>query len=287
MALVQWSVGFVGRFRAVDSSTNYLDLCVEISAGGTNCLQNRFGDAIMALLLRIARASSKLDGIGLLSGKNSVILLAAGMLSLSGCDPVRTTSQRITIAVENDRGLPVPDAKVRIKESWESWQSWTPGGFKEGERAFYRERWESDFVPWHEGLSDAQGKVVLEMVVCALDWTKGNEAPAKRDRVSNREYIVKVQTKDAEDELLAVMKPGTISKGKRYTVRIEAIEKPRYIGGFKRHSRKACLFPSIRASASWRACPGAILAVRLVGVSPNHTFSDARIKPPLGITVLS
>jgi hypothetical protein len=95
---------------------------------------------------------------------------------------------------------------------------------------------ESDFVPWQDGLTNAQGKAVLELVVTALDGTKGREPPAKRDWVSNREYIVKLQTKDAEDELLAVMKPGTISKGKRYTVRIEAIEKPRYVQG---NARKA------------------------------------------------
>ena len=160
-----------------------------------------------------------------------MILATVGMLALSGCDPVRTTSQSITIAVEDGQGRPVHDAKVRIKESWESWQSWTSGGFKEGEKAFYRERWESDFVPWLEGLTNAQGKAVLESVVTALDGTKGSEPPAKRDWVSNREYIVKLQAKDAEDELLAVMKLGTISRGKRYTVRIEAIEKPHYLQG--------------------------------------------------------
>ena len=190
----------------------------------------------MVELFRVGRATFGWDGIGLLSSKSCVLFVAAGILIASGCDPVRTTSQRITIAVEDGRGLPMPDAKVRIKESWESWQSWTPGGFKEGEKAFYRERWESDFVPWLEGLTNAQGKTVLESVVTALDWTKGSEPPAKRDWVSNREYIFKLQTKDAEDELLAVMKPGTISRGKRYTVKIEAIEKPRYVRGNVRES---------------------------------------------------
>lgn len=172
---------------------------------------------------------SKLHGIRFLSGKVCVILVATGILSLSGCDPVRTTSQSIAIAVEDGRGLPVPDAKVRIKESWRSWQSWTPGGFKEGERAYYRERWESDFVPWLEGSTNAQGKAILELIVGALDGTRGSEPPAKRDIASGREYIVKLQAQDGEDELLAVMKSGTVSRGKRYTVRIEAIEKPRYV----------------------------------------------------------
>jgi hypothetical protein len=153
------------------------------------------------------------------------------MLGLSGCDPVRTTSQSITIAVDDGRGLPVLDAKVKIKESWESWQSWTPGGFKEGEKAHYRERWESDFVPWLEGSTNAEGKAVLKLDVTALDDTRGSEPPAKRDFVSNREYIVKLQTQDAEDELLIVMRPNTVGKGTRYAVRIEAIEKPKYVQG--------------------------------------------------------
>ncbi len=186
----------------------------------------------MSRLFSIARASSKLHGIRLLSGKACVILVAAGILNLSGCDPVRTTSQNITIAVEDGQGLPVPDAKVRAKESWESWQSWTPGGFKEGEKSYFRERWESDFVPWLEGLTNAEGKAVLKLDVTALDETRGSEPPARRDIVSNREYIVRLQTRDAEDELLVVMRPGTVSSGKRYTVRIEAIEKPRYVQGF-------------------------------------------------------
>jgi hypothetical protein len=98
-----------------------------------------------------------------------------------------------------------------------------------GETTVYRERWES--APWYEGSTDAQGNAVLELVVDALDWTKGSEPPAFRDWVSNREYLVRLQTQDAQDELRVVMKPGTVSTGKRYTVRIEVIQKPVYLKG--------------------------------------------------------
>ena len=173
---------------------------------------------------------SRNDGIGVLSEIASVILVAAGTLSLSGCDPVRTTRQSITIEVKDSRGMPVRDAKIRIKESWESWKSWTPEGVKGGDSSFYRDRWESEFVPWIEGLTNDQGKAVLNFDVTALDATKGREPPRKRDWVSNSEYIVRIyNSKDAVDELLVVMKPGTISRGKRYTVRIESIGKPRYV----------------------------------------------------------
>ena len=265
----------------------------------------------------------------MLSGKACVFSIVVGIVGLSGCgDRTRTTSQSITIAVENGRGLPVPNASVKLKESFESWQTWSPEGFKgfdvrlissakdvnsipkastslivvanvhdviyfrifdfpgnrvvdtdenqlpnkapqiaqlklllgnlwgiarlsqkdkdrvtnavtsivhqsrirealEATRAFWHERWESD--PWYEGSTNALGKAVLNLVVHALDRTKGSEPPAFRDWVSNREYLVRLQTKDAQDELRVVMKPGTASGGRRYTVRIEAVQKPVYL----------------------------------------------------------
>jgi hypothetical protein len=175
----------------------------------------------------------------LLGGKGFVISIAAGILSLSGCDHTRTTSQSLTIAVEDSRGLPVTDAKVRIKESWESWQC--PPGVKESERAFYRDRWkndafyreswESDFVPWHQGSTDAQGKAVLEVVEDALDSTRGSKPPADRDSISNREFLVRFQEPGVEEEVRIMMRPGTVSSGKRFKVRIEEIRKPVYTEG--------------------------------------------------------
>lgn len=78
-------------------------------------------------------------------------------------------------------------------------------------------------------MTNTQGKAVLTFRVTALDWTKGGETPARRDWVSGREYIVKLRTPNAEEELRVVMKPGAVSKGKRYTVRIERMSKPRYV----------------------------------------------------------
>lgn len=170
-----------------------------------------------------------LDPIVLLGGKACVVVIATGMLSLSGCDRVRTTSQSIAIAVQDGRGLPVPNATIKMKESWKSWQSWIPGGLKEDERASYRKRWKSDDIPWIEGSTDARGKAVLKLVVGELDSTRGTEPPAKRDYVSNREYIVRIQTEDGEEELLAEMKPGAVIRGKRYTAVMEAIDKPIYV----------------------------------------------------------
>jgi hypothetical protein len=50
-----------------------------------------------------------------------------------------------------------------------------------------------------------------------------------RDAVSNREFLVKVRGKKAQDEMRVAMKPGAVANGESYTVRVEAIEKPRYV----------------------------------------------------------
>jgi hypothetical protein len=154
------------------------------------------------------------------------IVLATGIMSLSGCDPVRTIRHHVTMEVKDDHGLPAADVKVSMKESWESWQTWG-GGTPESEKSYFRQRWQSE--PWLKGVTDAQGKVVIEIQIAGLDWTKGNEPPATRDFVSNREHIIRLKGPKGQDELRVVMKPDAVAAGKRYTVRIEAIEKPRYV----------------------------------------------------------
>lgn len=147
------------------------------------------------------------------------------VLNLAGCDPVRRTIQAITIKVEDDRGRPLSGVKLRMKESWESWRSWPPAA---GEDPELRRRWESDAVPWIEGATDTEGAAILKYDVTRLDGIKGNTPPPDLDWVSNREYVVKLQRQEAEEELFVKMSPGTTSKGKRFTVRIEAIEMPVY-----------------------------------------------------------
>ena len=84
-------------------------------------------------------------------------------------------------------------------------------------------------VPWLKGVTNAQGKAVITTRITALDRTRGSEPPPKRDVVSNREYIIKLQGQKAEDEVRLVMKPGASVKGKSYTVTVIDIQKPRYV----------------------------------------------------------
>jgi hypothetical protein len=177
---------------------------------------------------RIVQADSKLHVV-LSSPRVYLLILAAGMFGLCGCDPVRTTSHSVVLTVMDDHGLPVPDVKVSIKESWESWQSWEPGGVAESQKAFFQERWGSDFVPWLKGVSDASGSAAIQTEITALDGTRGDEPPPNRDVVSNREYIIKLEGQNVQEEMRVVMKPGTSVKGKSYTVTIIDIQKPRYV----------------------------------------------------------
>jgi len=134
----------------------------------------------------------------------------------------------VTTVVLDQQGLPAHDVKVSMKESWESWQSWG-GRVKKDDNAYLRSVWESEFVPWLESVTDAQGKAVIKIRITALDGTRGKEPPADRDTVSNREYIIKLQGRNVQDETCVVMKPGASVKGKFYTVAVIDIQKPRYV----------------------------------------------------------
>lgn len=181
----------------------------------------------MLRLIGIGRATNRLLGSVLLRRNAYWILVAAGILV--GCDPVRTTSQNLTVIVESRQGVRVPGVKVRIKESWDSWSSWDSGQTKrEGWESFYRAQWESDVVPWYEGVTNIEGVAVLKPVVTALDGTTGTEPATRLDIVSGREYIVVLEAQDKEDELVVVMNPGEAVSGKRYTLRIVTIEQPKY-----------------------------------------------------------
>ena len=158
-----------------------------------------------------------------------LVILATGLAALCGCDPVRTIRHSVRMEVMDDHGVPAPNVKVSMKESWESWQTWG-GGTPKSEKSYFRQRWENE-IPWLRGETDAQGKAIIWIETTGLDWTKGNEPPAKRDFVSNREHIIKLDGQRGQDEIRMVMKPVAAGTGRQYTVRIEAIEKPKYVKG--------------------------------------------------------
>jgi hypothetical protein len=152
-------------------------------------------------------------------------VIAAGIACVSGCDPVRTITHDVTIDVSDAQGQPARDVKVSMKESWESWQTWG-SGIKDEYKAYYREVWGK--APWREGVTGAQGRLVITVSITALDRTRGNTPPPCRDTVSDREFIIKLSGQNVQDEVRLVMKPGASVKGKSHTVAVVDIEKPHY-----------------------------------------------------------
>jgi hypothetical protein len=169
------------------------------------------------------------------NAKVCLMILAAGIAGFSSCrDPVvghrvRTIRYHVTVRVLGDRGLPVSDVKVSMKESWQSWKSRGSGGNAKSEEPFFRQRWASDFVPCYESVTDAQGEATIRIENTAMDQTTGSTPPANRDIVSNREFIVKLEGEKVQEQMLLVIEPGAIGNGKSCTIEIEAIEKPKYV----------------------------------------------------------
>src|SRR4030042_3177275 len=95
------------------------------------------------------RADAQANGelhVLLYRAKVSSIILAMGIVSLSGCDPGRTIAHNVTVAVVDEQGSPVPDMNVSMKKSWASWQS-RGQGVEEAAKAYYRPLWARGFVP--------------------------------------------------------------------------------------------------------------------------------------------
>ena len=135
----------------------------------------------------------------------------------------------MVLIVEDGQGLPIWDVEVSIKESWESWRTWDSIGSADGDQAFYRARWESDFVPWLRGRTDVRGRVDLSYDVTRLDGSKGKAPPREFDWISGREYLVRLRFENAEEEVRMRMKAGNRSRGARFAVRVEAIHPPDYV----------------------------------------------------------
>jgi hypothetical protein len=173
-------------------------------------------------------SNSKLHPVTI-GSRSALMILAAGILVSSGCDPVRTIRHHVIISVCDAERTPVSGVKVAIKESWESWQTWGTEDELAEDKAYFRREWESDFVPWREAVTDEQGEAVIRIEIGALDHTKGSEPPAKRDFVSNRQHIVKLEGPNGQEEMLLVMKPGESVRGEHYVVRVVEIEKPVYV----------------------------------------------------------
>ncbi len=150
-------------------------------------------------------------------------IFVVGIGLFLGCDPVRTTQQHITISVFDVNGLPVPNATLNMKESWKSWSG---DELNESEKIFYRDRWESEFVPVLKGKTGLDGFAMLGSKVTAMDdSTNDIESIISRD-ITGREFLVVVQSGGVQEEILLIAKPNSVGNGLAFTIKVEALPAP-------------------------------------------------------------
>ena len=160
-------------------------------------------------------------------------------LSLVGCDPVRTTSQLVGLqVVDSASGQPVVGAQVSLKydfdtaepaskKTFEAYSDETdvaPEVWHEHKRKVWEQR------PWLRGVTNKDGEADFEVEYTEVDRSRGAKPPARRDRVTGRPFLVKVNAGEMpEEEMTVLMKPGESVKGKSFSVSVIDIQPPRYV----------------------------------------------------------
>jgi hypothetical protein len=149
------------------------------------------------------------------------LYVSALCITLTGCDPVRTTRQSVQVQVaDGQSGGSVVGAQVSLKYDFDR-------GPLFAHVEHNREWWEQ--LPWHTGTTNWRGQAWVGVEYTVLDRTIGPWPPGSRDNVSNQPYLVRVTTNDLYDQVSLMMRPGESSKGIHFTVSLIKIGKPRYV----------------------------------------------------------
>jgi hypothetical protein len=159
------------------------------------------------------------------------VLWIANSLLITGCDPVRTTTQTLHLRVtDSASGNPVADATVRLKYDFErgyplSQETLKPPDVWHEER---RKFWEQ--APASRSVTDEDGRAEIEIKRTVLDRTRGAKPPASRDTITGKPYLLRLAKGEApEEELSVMMTLGESVKGMSFTVTVMDIQQPRYI----------------------------------------------------------
>lgn len=165
----------------------------------------------------------------MLLGRTLCGLLFTFGLVVAGCDPVRTTVQRVRLkVVDSSSGQLVVGAQVWLafdeaaarplcKET-----ELTPQEWKKRIEAYQR--------PGFVGVTGKQGQTVIDAKFTSLDRTSASKPPSGKDFVTGQPYLVKVRAGEAsEEQMNLLMKPGASVKGKSFTVVVLDIQHPRYV----------------------------------------------------------
>jgi hypothetical protein len=160
----------------------------------------------------------------------SVLLTGCTLLAV-GCDPVRTTSQTISLRVsKTTSGEAVGNVQVSLKYDFETAEPLSketrqpPKEWHEHMRKFW------DEFPWFSGVTDKHGEAAIDVVYTGIDRTWGSTPPAESDGVTGKPFLVRLkEEKSPEEQVSVLMKPGEILKGKIYTVTVIKIQSPHYV----------------------------------------------------------
>jgi hypothetical protein len=110
----------------------------------------------------------------------SVLLITCTLLAV-GCDPVRTTSQTVSLRVsKTTSGEAVGNAQVSVKYDYETAEPLSKETRQRPKEwhQHMREVW--DGSPWFEAVTDKQGAATLNVVYTGIDRTWGSTPPAER-----------------------------------------------------------------------------------------------------------
>lgn len=139
---------------------------------------------------------------------------------MSGCDPVRTRSQKIDVSEFALDGSPLAEAKIRIKRRFDVSQS-AP------DYSGRKEYWDS--VRWTEAKKDRNGLATLVDIRTSLDFNKKAEPDQERN-MEGQEYTVLISLPDnRSDEIHLEIRSGLEAEGKHARLKILRVDKPVYM----------------------------------------------------------
>ena len=161
----------------------------------------------------------------------AALLALAICIVLTGCDPVRTTRQGVTLRLVNsDTKAPIANARVRLKDDFDRQDHTYPNTASQEEWEVHaRRNWEQ--APWFVGTTDANGTTTVNIEYTALDRTRGDVAPANsRDWVTGKPFLVEISVDERPTRVLSVeLKSGNVVADSDIVLRVDAVESPVYI----------------------------------------------------------